>query len=88
LPNVVVAYARDYVTGGNTAGTTTGYNFSAGWEFRPLVPFLPKQTAARKNLASVDLDIAWQEWQIAEISPGSVMVITSKPSLWATAWVE
>ena len=66
LPNVIVAYARDYVTGGNTAGTTTGYSFSAGWEFSPLVPFLPKQTAARKNLASVDLDIAWQEWQIAE----------------------
>jgi len=61
LPNVIVAYARDYVTGGNTAGTTTGYSFSAGWEFSPLVPFLPKQTAARKNLASVDLDSAWQE---------------------------
>jgi len=27
---------------------------------------LPKQTAARKNLGSVDLDIAWQEWQMAE----------------------
>src|SRR5205809_7951894 len=66
LPNPVVSYSRDYVTGGNTAGTTTGYSFSAGWEFSPLVPFLPKQTAARKNLASVDLDIAWQEWQIAE----------------------
>jgi outer membrane protein, heavy metal efflux system len=66
LPNVVVSYARDYVTGGNTAGTTTGYNLSAGWEFSSLIPFLPKQTAARKNLAWVDLDIAWQEWQIAE----------------------
>src|SRR6266576_5435277 len=66
LPNVVVSYARDYVTGGNTAGTTTAYNFTAGWEFSALVPFLPKQTAARKNLGSVDLDIAWQEWQMAE----------------------
>jgi outer membrane protein TolC len=66
LPNVVVSYARDYVTGGNTAGATTAYNFTAGWEFSALVPFLPKQTAARKNLGSVDLDIAWQEWQIAE----------------------
>src|SRR5947208_4352633 len=65
LPNVVVSYARDYVTGGNTAGATTAYNFTAGWEFSALVPFLPKQTAARKNLGSVDLDIAWQEWQIA-----------------------
>ena len=66
LPNIVVSYARDYVTGGNTAGAVTAYNLSAGWEFSALVPFLPKQTAARKNLGSVDLDIAWQEWQMAE----------------------
>src|SRR5437870_3756222 len=65
LPNIVVSYARDYVTGGNTAGAVTAYNLSAGWEFSALVPFLPKQTAARKNFRSVDLDVAWQEWQIA-----------------------
>src|SRR5436309_3465661 len=65
LPNPVVSYARDFVTGGNTAGTREGYTFSAGWEFSALIPFLPKQTAARKNFQSVDLDVAWQEWQIA-----------------------
>ena len=65
LPNPVVSYSRDYVTGGNTAGTTTGYNFSAAWELSSLIPFLPKQTAARRNFRSVDLDIAWQEWQVA-----------------------
>src|SRR5437773_5575880 len=65
LPNPVVSYARDFVTGGNTAGTTTGYNFTAAWEFSALIPFLPKQTAARKSFQSVDLDVAWQEWQIA-----------------------
>src|SRR5947207_13198507 len=31
LPNPIVSYARDYVTGGDTAGTTTGYNFTAAW---------------------------------------------------------
>ncbi len=72
LPNVAVSYSRDYVTGGNTAGTTTAYNLSAGWEFSALIPFLPKQTAARKNLAAVDLDIAWQEWQIAENARAAV----------------
>jgi cobalt-zinc-cadmium efflux system outer membrane protein len=66
LPNVVVSYERDYVTGGNTAGAVTAYNLTAGWEFTALIPFLPKRTAARKNLSSVDLDIAWQEWQVAE----------------------
>src|SRR5207248_8808197 len=65
LPNPVVSYERDYVTGGNTLGTRTGYTMNAGWEFSALIPFLPKQTAARKNFRSVDLDVAWQEWQIA-----------------------
>jgi outer membrane protein TolC len=65
LPNPAVSYARDFVTGGSTAGTRDGYTFSAGWEFSALIPFLPKQTAARKNFQSVDLDVAWQEWQIA-----------------------
>src|SRR5438552_5328728 len=65
LPNPVVSYARDFVTGGSTAGTRDGYTFSAGWEFSALIPFLPKQTAARKNFQAVDLDVAWQEWQIA-----------------------
>src|SRR5216110_1350608 len=57
LPNPVVSYARDYVTGGNTAGTVTGDNFTAAWEFSALIPFLPKQTAARKNFGAVDLDV-------------------------------
>ena len=65
LPNPVVSYARDFVSGGNTAGTVTAYNLTTAWEFSALVPFLPKQTAARKNFRAVDLDIAWQEWQIA-----------------------
>jgi outer membrane protein TolC len=65
LPNPVVSYGRDFVTGGNTAGTVTGYNLTAAWEFTALIPFLPKQAAARKNFQSVDLDVAWQEWQIA-----------------------
>ena len=65
LPNPLLSYARDFVTGGNTAGAVTAYTFSAGWEFSALVPFLPKQAAARKNFRSVDLDVAWQEWQIA-----------------------
>jgi outer membrane protein, heavy metal efflux system len=65
LPNPVVSYERDYVTGGATLGTRTGYTFNAAWEFSALIPFLPKQTAARKNFRSVDLDVAWQEWQIA-----------------------
>jgi outer membrane protein, heavy metal efflux system len=77
LPNPVVSYARDFVSGGNTAGTVTAYNFTAAWEFSALVPFLPKQTAARKNFRAVDLDIAWQEWQIAMNARASVYRVLS-----------
>jgi len=77
LPNPVVSYERDYVTGGSTAGTTTGYNFTAAWEFSALVPFLPKQTAARKNFRAVDLDVAWQEWQIAMNARAAVYRVLS-----------
>jgi len=65
LPNPIVSYERDFVSGGNTKDTTTGYNFTADWEFTALIPYLPKQTAARKNFRAVALDVAWQEWQIA-----------------------
>jgi outer membrane protein TolC len=77
LPNPLVTYSRDYVTGGNTAGTQTGYNFTAGWEVTSLLPLLPRQTAAHANLRSVDLDIAWSEWQIAEMARIEVYRVTA-----------
>ncbi|MGI8432277.1 MAG: TolC family protein [Chthoniobacterales bacterium] len=66
LPNPQVTYERNYVTGGNTFGTQTAYNFAAGWEVTSLLPLIPREHAARANLRSVDLDIAWQEWRIAQ----------------------
>src|SRR5437879_9241139 len=77
LPNPIISYERDYVSGGNTLGTRTGYTLNAGWEFSALIPFLPKQTAARKNFRSVDLDVAWQELQIAVNARAAVYRVLS-----------
>jgi cobalt-zinc-cadmium efflux system outer membrane protein len=77
LPNPVVSYERDFVSGGNTAGTVTGYNLTAAWEISALVPYLPRQTAARKNFRAVDLDVAWQEWQIAMNARAAVYRVLS-----------
>ena len=77
LPNPIVSYERDFVSGGNTKDTTTGYNFTADWEFTALIPYLPKQTAARKNFRAVDLDVAWQEWQIAMNARAAVYRVLS-----------
>ncbi|MDP9098809.1 MAG: TolC family protein, partial [Verrucomicrobiota bacterium] len=71
LPNPQVSYSRDYVTN-NIPGSVTAYNFTAGWEVTSLLPLLPRRAAARANLRSVDLDIAWIEWQLAETARISV----------------
>ena len=77
VPNPIVSYERDFVSGGNTKDTTTGYNFTADWEFTALIPYLPKQTAARKNFRAVALDVAWQEWQIAMNARAAVYRVLS-----------
>jgi outer membrane protein TolC len=66
LPNPQISYARDYVVGGNTAGTITAFGLSGSWDFTSLITLLPKIEAARANVRSVDLDIAWVEWQAAQ----------------------
>jgi len=66
LPNPTVSYARDFVTGGNTLGTVTAYNFSASWDLSSVVSRNAKVRAAKKNEQSIALDVAWSEWQTAE----------------------
>jgi outer membrane protein, heavy metal efflux system len=66
LPNPQVGYTLTPVTGGNTAGTVTGYGFSLGWDVSSLPSHGAKVNAARLNTRAIDLDIAWTEWQTAE----------------------
>jgi outer membrane protein TolC len=66
LPNPQISYGRDYVVGGNTAGTITAFGLSGSWDVSSLITLLPKIEAARANVRSVDLDIAWVEWQAAQ----------------------
>jgi cobalt-zinc-cadmium efflux system outer membrane protein len=66
LPNPTVGYARDFVTGGNTLGTVTAYNFTASWDLSSVVSRNAKVRAAKKNAQSIELDVAWTEWQTAE----------------------
>src|SRR2546430_5281228 len=56
LPNPVVSYSRDYVTGGNTAGATNRYKFSARLGIGLLISIFPKRNAARRKFRSVGLD--------------------------------
>ncbi len=67
LPNPQVTGSVDFVTGGTIVpGLVTGYGFGASWDFQALIQLGAKRAAARANLESVALDLAYIEWQTAE----------------------
>ncbi len=72
LPNPQLDFTLDPVTGGNTQGTVTGYNIGLGWEFTSLLTHQSKIAAARAGEASVHLDVAWQEWLVAQSAKKAV----------------
>ncbi|HEY2123612.1 MAG TPA: TolC family protein [Chthoniobacterales bacterium] len=65
LPNPQIAYTRDFVSGGSTAGTVSAYGITASWEISALISHSAKVEAARANEQAINLDIAWTEWQTA-----------------------
>ena len=65
LPNPTIGYTRDFVTGGNTAGTVTAFGFTGSWDISALVSHGAKVAAARANVQAISLDVAWTEWQTA-----------------------
>jgi len=66
LPNPRISYSLDIPTGGDEDGAVNGYGFGIGWDIKSLITRSARTDAARAHAASVDLDIAYQEWQVAE----------------------
>jgi outer membrane protein TolC len=66
LPNPQLTYGLDFPTGGATQGTVTAFNFDLSWDVTSLISRSSKINAAKADAVSVDLDVGWQEWQVAE----------------------
>lgn len=66
LPNPVLAFTVDVPLGANTAGEVTGYGLNLEWEITSLLAHGAKRAAATQIAEQNRLDVAWQEWQIAE----------------------
>ena len=66
LPNPQLSYGIDIPTAGVTRGTVNAFNFGINWEITSVIARGAKIAAAKAEGASVDLDVAWQEWQVAE----------------------
>jgi outer membrane protein TolC len=66
LPNPTFTYSLDFPTGGKTQGTVKAYGLTLDWDITSLLTHGARVDAAHAYAASVDLDIAWKEWQVAQ----------------------
>jgi outer membrane protein TolC len=67
LPNPQLAYALDNPHGQNTDPTlVTGKSLGLSWDVTALLTHHDQVAAARAQARSVDLAVAWQEWQAAQ----------------------
>jgi outer membrane protein, heavy metal efflux system len=66
LPNPRLTYSLDVPTGGNTQDTVNAFGLGLGWDINSLIAHGAKLDMARRHAQSVDLDIAWKEWQVAQ----------------------
>ncbi len=67
LPNPTFSYNLDIPTGGNTEGTVNAYGLGLEWNIiKSLLTGGAEIDAACAHSASVDLEIAWREWQVAQ----------------------
>jgi outer membrane protein TolC len=85
LPNPQLSYNLDIPTGGNTQDTVNALGFGLGWDITSLITHGAKLDMARSHAQSVDLDIAWQEWQVAQAARLSVyrLIFTERQLLLA-----
>jgi outer membrane protein TolC len=66
LPNPQFSAGLDVPTGGNTQDTVNAFGLGLGWDITSLITHGAKQVMARRHAQSIDLDIAWKEWQVAQ----------------------
>lgn len=77
LPNPQLTASWDLAEGNAVPGVKNAYGLSGSWEVTALFARAAKLEAARAHAASVDLSIAWQEWQTAEAAKLAVYQLVS-----------
>ncbi len=66
LPNPQLSASYEIPTGGLTQGTFDAYGVQLDWEVTALITRGARVEAAKARKKSVDLSVAWKEWQVAE----------------------
>lgn len=66
LPNPQISASFDQPIGGSTAGTVTGFGGGLDYDIAALITRGAQIDSAKAEAASIELDVAWQEWLVAE----------------------
>ena len=85
LPNPTLSYSMDFPIGGNTEDTLNAYGLGVDWDITDLISRRVRMKSASSTKKSVELDIAWQEWQVAEGAKMAVYDILLLESQLSTA---
>jgi cobalt-zinc-cadmium efflux system outer membrane protein len=72
LPNPQFSYSLEVPTGGSTQGTVNAFGLGLSWDIQSLITHGARVEEARAQAASVDLEVAWQEWQIAQAAKDNI----------------
>ena len=71
LPNPVLSYALDSPFGANAGGAVNAYGLGLEFNFSSLITRNAKIDAAQAAASQVSLDVAWQEWLVAQSARGA-----------------
>ena len=78
LPNPQLNFGSDFlVPGGTTNGVFNAYGVTLSYDWSTLLSISTKADAARLSAASVDLSVAWAEWQTAQAAKQAVYDLVS-----------
>ena len=77
LPDPEFTFSFDAPTGGNTAGRVNAYGLGLNWKLSFFISHAAKIDGAKAHQAAIDLDIAWQEWQVAQAAKNAVYQLAS-----------
>ena len=66
LPNPTLTMGPLFPINNTHGNNFLGYNFGLDWDVSSMIAHDAKVSAARAQDASVELDVAWKEWQTAE----------------------
>lgn len=72
LPNPQLTASLDQPVFGSVAGTVNAYGLGLSWDMQQLLTRGARKQAATLRRAAVELDVAWQEWQVAEAAKTAV----------------